>query len=779
MASAGATDAASTSLLVESRFGNWGGLGQPISPDSSAEAAPVQIHAGVFSRSGEKVQDLWTQRMLDLDGFGRNTERSVEPHHHRLVNPSATANTFAVLRDGSKTSASTTSASTPSLPFFGGKIQRSVSSRPAASLSARPAYDGAVLTSVRRQIEAFEEKIGHQISHLRCQQQHDRLRDAAFSRFEEKLNAIESLQPRQDQRMAEITGHFKGLSDEMQAQIRRMDVMDERLSEWRRQTEEDLRQRHVHLEQLVQRIGSGARLTGASSEENHQRLSQRVHKIEADVQERLVLQEEICQSLTSAWERLQAIESQSWRDSKAVPETSVCTFKSACSLPADESTAATQLVLFQQTLKDVVSKVEGIFQDVRDVHATLSTQEEQQKTLRTLMNASEENFRSLSNRVERGDWDRRLEQLQQAIQEGASQKMAHMERMELMAKRIEYQEQAHDELCSSHWQLMQNVKTAGDLGKQTPQDYKVMSEHTNNTSEIAAALEACQVRMAKTENGVSALVLALKEVMPKVVEQQAAIQSLQNLNSNAEVHEQMVRMEDRMCQLADRIPTLTGIANSAWEPTPDATKGCPNVACHQVSGLASCADLRNEMLEASLERIKPLIDGLERLAAQITVNQRATRGIMVDVEKLKFDMQVKIKRTVSFEDTGLQPILRPAPPLDERYPSSNVDDEFDEHDDVAGSLVQVCQQLREATASSSELVTRAVLEDMVKVVRQDVSQLVEDARESDTEQVRNLTELARNCQERSETAFNEIKSIAAMVKGLVKGGQPAPRGSIC
>ena len=116
-----------------------------------------------------------------------------------------------------------------------------------------------------------------------------------------------------------------------------------------------------------------------------------------------------------------------------------------------------------------------------------------------MINAGEDNFRALSNRVERGDWDRRLEQLQQTIQEGASQKMAHMERMELMAKRIEYQEQAHDELCSSHWQLMQNVNTAGDLGKQRQQDYKVLSVQANTTSEIAAALEACQVRMIKTE----------------------------------------------------------------------------------------------------------------------------------------------------------------------------------------------------------------------------------------------------------------------------------------
>jgi len=755
MALAGAADASSNAMLVETRFGNWGNVGQPIGPDQSAEAPPVQVNAGGFNRSGKNTQDFLTQRMLELDGIGQNTERLVDSHHHDLSSSSATGNSFAGAGCGSHAS-----VSTPSLPLFGGRFQRSFSSRTAASHSARPAYDGAVLTSVRRQIEAFEDKIGHQISNLLCQQQHDRLREAAVSRLEEKLNVMESSQPRQDQRMAEITGHFKGLSDEMQAQIRRMDLMDDRLCEWRRQTEEDLRQRHVHLEQLVQRIGSGARLAGASSEENHQRLSQRVHKLEADVQERFALQEEICQSLTSAWERLQAIESQSWRGSKAAPETSLCTLSNlACSIPTDESTAATQLVLCQQALTDVVSKVEGIFQDVRDAHTGLSTQEEQQKTLRTLINASEENLRALSNRVERGDWDRRLEQLQQAIQEGASQKMAHMERIELMAKRIEYQEQAHDELCSSHWQLMQNVNAVGDFGKQRPQDCKVLSVQANNTSDVAAALEACQVRMVKTENGVSALVLALKEVMPKVVEQQAAIQTLQNLNVSAEVHEQMARMEDRMCQLADRIPTSTGgVASSDLESGAEARMGCSTV-----TNFASCADLRNEMIEASFERIKPLVDGLERLAAQVTVNQRATRCIMVDVQRLKLAVQKKTQRTVSFEDTDLTASPRPARTFESQL-SSQLEDELDEHEDVARSLVQVCQQLREATVSSNDLVTRAVLEEMLKTLRHDVSQL-EDARESDAERVRDLTELAQNCQDTAEAAFKEVKSIAAIVTG--------------
>ena len=113
--------------------------------------------------------------------------------------------------------------------------------RTVVNAAARASYESAVLAAVRRQIEAFEEKVEKQISQL--QVQGDKSKDTSLSRLEEKVSAAEGLQPRVERRLAELSGNFKGLSDEMQAQIRRVDLLDDRRWEWRHQVEEEMQKK--------------------------------------------------------------------------------------------------------------------------------------------------------------------------------------------------------------------------------------------------------------------------------------------------------------------------------------------------------------------------------------------------------------------------------------------------------------------------------------------------------------------------------------------------------
>ena len=113
--------------------------------------------------------------------------------------------------------------------------------RTVVNAAARASYESAVLAAVRRQIEAFEEKVENQISKL--QVQGDKSKDTSLSRLEEKVSAAEGLQPRVERRLAELSGNFKGLSDEMQAQIRRVDLLDDRRWEWRHQVEEEMQKK--------------------------------------------------------------------------------------------------------------------------------------------------------------------------------------------------------------------------------------------------------------------------------------------------------------------------------------------------------------------------------------------------------------------------------------------------------------------------------------------------------------------------------------------------------
>ena len=113
--------------------------------------------------------------------------------------------------------------------------------RTVVNAAARASYESALLAAVRRQIETFEEKVEKQISKL--QVQGDKGKDASLARLEEKVSAAEGLQPRVERRLAELSGNFKGLSDEMQAQIRRVDLLDDRRWEWRHQVEDEMQKK--------------------------------------------------------------------------------------------------------------------------------------------------------------------------------------------------------------------------------------------------------------------------------------------------------------------------------------------------------------------------------------------------------------------------------------------------------------------------------------------------------------------------------------------------------
>ena len=57
-----------------------------------------------------------------------------------------------------------------------------------------------------------EERLNAQIN--RVQQQGDRLRDVALSRMEAKVSTVESLQPKFDRRMAELSGSVRRHSEQ-------------------------------------------------------------------------------------------------------------------------------------------------------------------------------------------------------------------------------------------------------------------------------------------------------------------------------------------------------------------------------------------------------------------------------------------------------------------------------------------------------------------------------------------------------------------------------------
>ncbi|CAK0885568.1 unnamed protein product, partial [Prorocentrum cordatum] len=76
-----------------------------------------------------------------------------------------------------------------------------------AATKSKAAHESAILSAVKQQMDALEDRLCSQI--VRAQQQGDRVRDAAFSRVESKVATTEAAQPRVDRRLAELNGNYK------------------------------------------------------------------------------------------------------------------------------------------------------------------------------------------------------------------------------------------------------------------------------------------------------------------------------------------------------------------------------------------------------------------------------------------------------------------------------------------------------------------------------------------------------------------------------------------
>lgn len=400
------------------------------------------------------------------------------------------------------------------------------------ALTARQNYESALLSAVRRQIESFEEKVGSQISTLRNQQQRDRQREAAFSRLEEKMCTLENMQPRFDQRLAELTGNFKGLSDEMQVQIRRVDLMDDRLWEWRHQLEEEFRQKYTDFEQSIQKVCSGVRVMASANEEGQKRLSQRVQALESELRERLSRHDDQ-KELDTFRGRMFALEGrcQSLEEQAAleVASSSVLSHSPVKGVDTMEEAAnAALLGLLERRVGDVMGRMEQLHQDTREAHGKLAAQEEMHRTNRTLLEAAEERIRDLHNRLDRTDYDGRMDQLRQATQDEQRQRLDHHERLEILAKKIESQEQAHEELLHAQLRLRDNNSP---ISMQTgPDDLDAWQDRIGELEAHVGVLQT-ELEVVRNENvapRVTNLVETLKEVMPKVVAHDKAIMLLQD-----------------------------------------------------------------------------------------------------------------------------------------------------------------------------------------------------------------------------------------------------------
>merc|ERR1712032_1760979 len=92
-----------------------------------------------------------------------------------------------------------------------------------------------------------------------------------------------------DRRLAELSGNVKGLSEEMQSSIRRIDLMSDPLLEWQHQVEEEFRQKCADFEHGCQKISSDIRVNASTVDEIQKRQNQRLQRIEIEFADQLAI----------------------------------------------------------------------------------------------------------------------------------------------------------------------------------------------------------------------------------------------------------------------------------------------------------------------------------------------------------------------------------------------------------------------------------------------------------------------------------------------------------
>lgn len=451
--------------------------------------------------------------------------------------------------------------SKPPSPRFTNSLSMMTRSRAStpSRVAVRPReQDMFAMSTFKRQIEAMEEKVGSQISH--AQQQSDKLRDAALARIESKMTTMEALQPKSDRRIAEMSGNFKGLSDEMQSQIRRIDQMDSRVSERRHQFEEEIRAKFSDIEQNYQQISSSVRVASASNDDSMKRCGRRLVRLEGLVDERLASAEDVNQSLLNLHARITELEDARNQDSLLF-KTEELALQSApapsLAQPAGERGA---LVALESRMTDATQKFNEWQQESHEVHARLEAQEERLKSLRTLMETKEDHYRWLNDRVERADWEGRFKEIQAQVKDLEQNRVGHSEELKLAQQRVERQEEAHEAMGDQVRKLQERTLAlnvdGNDAGMHlpTPAELLVGMDIEGPSSQIAERLSASEESIKELTSEierigqgdsmlashVGTLVAQLKQVAPKVMQHDA---SLRDLSAQAGKLEVELRME--------------------------------------------------------------------------------------------------------------------------------------------------------------------------------------------------------------------------------------------
>ncbi|CAK9108621.1 Hypothetical protein SCF082_LOCUS50511 [Durusdinium trenchii] len=460
--------------------------------------------------------------------------------------------------------------------------------------TARASYETAVIAAVRRQCDIFEEKWEKKLR----QDRKDSTTGPSLDRLFDRVNALEAQQPRVEKRLAELDGKVKGLSDELQAQIRQVHLLDDRRWEWKQKLEEELANKCQALQQQMQALLSSSRTLSLEEESKQQRSWNTALEdgLKAAARERLAMQEEVHEGFVNVCERLAALEVQQIQEASLEKVT-------MGAAPSDVIVAE----VTSKRLEDLEKRFEEALQDNFDIHQRHAAQEEQIRTLRTRFETREEQLRDLGERVERSDWDVKLTQIRQALQEDSQQRTLQNEQLELLTKRLEYQEQLVEDARFAVREMPAEM-----IEPVAVEEFDVAASIAlleDQVKGLATEIKGLQ-ELREDQLGLKPLVMQLKEISPKIIEHERCIRRLEDSQQKAQVEDAVAQRG--VNELKERMDEL--------------------IETHVKVNAEQLPQLRQDMANDIRDHRQRMEESLKELSAEV---QRGTSSLLEDFKEEK------------------------------------------------------------------------------------------------------------------------------------------------
>jgi len=319
--------------------------------------------------------------------------------------------------------------------------RRAVSPRFAAT---SPRFQAVSITM--RHLEELDCKLMNQLA--QTQQRADQSRERLRTWMEQKMQTIIGVQTKNDMKVAELSGNMAALSDEVQSQVRRGELLDMKYWEWRRDFEEEVRQKLADMEAKFDEAFTSSRSQMTAAERSAARASEQVKEVELMLGVYGSKDAGMRSDLELISERLAQVEEQTQQALSLVG-----TRELALDMNPMDDGLARAVSSNQERLAEMerqVAQLDRANVDSRDafgeISARLEAHEEKIKATRTVIDQQRELVLGTRAKFESMDVDARVEQAFKSL--ASSKAEGNAEKWEVLTARLDVLEDALENLRS-------------------------------------------------------------------------------------------------------------------------------------------------------------------------------------------------------------------------------------------------------------------------------------------------------------------------------------------